>query len=194
MIVFLKSLLFIFWNVLIGTSIILLLRWLLFNLRSRFVFGLHIPLTPGFIVAKRDWLFNKVRAILHDYLEQADRISDNFGYLSKWEKLVFEAVYAKLTTEVEDWKFIPRVWEEKIKSSIARAAEEIVRKILRKTIPKLIEQLQIENRIDDFDEKFNSRFLRQYYNQYVHKYLLYLFVAVNFLIGITNMILYWLIA
>lgn len=191
--IFLKSLTFILWNIALGLLIINLLRWFLFNHKSRFIFGMHIPLTPGFLVAKRDWVFNKVRAILHDYLDQADRISDSFGYLAKWEKLVFDTIWEKAKF-VDGWKLLPRSWKHKIRTMIAQASKDIARKILRQVIPKLIELMQIEHRIDDFDEQFSNKIIRQYYNKYVHKYLLYFFLAVNFLIGISNMIWYIIIA
>lgn len=191
--IFLKSLLFIVWNVAIGLLIIELVRWILFNRKSRFIFGMHIPLTPGFVIAKRDWVFNKVRAILHDYLDQADKEYDTYGYLAKWEKLVYETILEK-TGFVDEWKFMPHSWKEKIKTKLASIAQDIARKILRKVIPSLIEQLQVEHRIDDFDEQISSKVIRQYYNRYVHKYLIYFFMAVNFLVGVTNMILYLIIA
>jgi len=191
--IFLKSLLFIVWNIAIGLSLIFLLRWLLFNLKSRFIFGMHIPLTPGFVISKRDWVFNKVRAILHDYLEQADRIADQYGYLAKWEKLVFDTVMEKVQF-MDGWVLLPTSWKEKIKKMLAQAAKDIARKILRHLIPKLIEQLRVERRIDDFDEQISAKIIRKYYNQYVHKYLVYFFLALNFLIGVSNMILYLIIA
>jgi hypothetical protein len=168
-------------------------KWILFNTKSRFVFGVHIPLTPGFIIAKRDWVFNKARAILHDYLDQADRITDTFGYLSKWEKLVYDTIWDKADF-VDEWKFMPQSWKLKIRQKLAQISKDVARRILRQLIPKLIEQLRVENRIDDFDEQISSKIIRQYYNQYVHKYLIYFFMAVNLLVGITNMILYLIIA
>lgn len=191
--IFLKSLLFIAWNIVIGLGLVFLLRCLLFNLKSRFIFGMHIPLTPGFIIAKRDWIFNKAREIVNDYLKQAESLSDSFGYLSKWEKLIYDTVMEKVQF-MDGWVLLPQSWKDKIKKTIAKAARDIARMILRSLIPKLIEQLQVEKRIDDFDEQFSSRVLRQYYNQYVHKYLIYLFLVLNLLIGITNMILYLIIA
>jgi hypothetical protein len=191
--IFLKSLLFIVWNVAIGLMIIELVRWILFNRKSRFIFGMHIPLTPGFVIAKRDWVFNKVRAILHDYLDQVDKEYDSFGYLSNWEKLVYDTVMGKAGF-VDEWKFLPHSWREKLKQKFAEISSEIARKVLRKVLPSLIEQLQVEHRIDDFDEQISSKVIRQYYNQYVHKYLIYFFMAVNFLVGVTNMILYLIIA
>jgi hypothetical protein len=191
--IFLKSLLFIVWNIAVGVMLIELIRWFLFNVKSRFIFGTHIPLTPGFVIAKRDWVFNKARAILHDYLDQADRITDTYGYLAKWEKMIYDAIWEKADF-VDNWKFMPNSWKQKIRNKMAQIARDVARKILRQAVPKLIEMLQIENRIDDFDEKISSQIIRQYYNQYVHKYLMLFFLAVNFLVGITNMILYLIIA
>lgn len=190
--IFLKSLLFIVWNIAIGVFLINLVRWALFNLKSRFVFGVHIPLTPGFLIAKRDWVFNKVRAILHDFLDQVDS-PRTFGYLSKWEKLVFDTVWEQVQF-IDEWKLLPRLWKTKIRTFIAQIIKDIVTKVLRQLIPKMIEQLQVEHRIDDFDEQFSSKIIRQYYNQYVHKYLIYFVMALNLLIGISNMILYLIIA
>jgi hypothetical protein len=190
--IFLKSLLFIVWNVGIGVFLINLIRWILFNRKSRFAFGIHIPLTPGFLIAKRDWVFNKVRAILHDFLDQADS-KNNYGYLAKWEKLVFDTVWEKVQF-IDGWKLLPKIWKSKIRSFIAQTAKDITRQILRQLIPKLIEQLRVEHRIDTFDEQFSGRIIRQYYNQYVHKYLIYFVMALNLLIGISNMILYLIIA
>jgi hypothetical protein len=191
--IFLKSLLFIVWNITVGVLIIELIKCLLFNTKSRFIFGKHIPLTPGFIIAKRDWVFNKVRAILHDFLDQADKVYENYGYLAKWERLVYTTVLEKCGF-VDEWKLLPKVWKEKIKVFLAKSAMDAARKVLRTVIPKLIEQIQLEHRIDDFDEKFSSKIIRGYYNQYVHKYLIYFVMVINFLIGLSNMILYLIIA
>ena len=177
----------------IGTLILLKIDWLLFNLKRRRFLGIHIPFTPGFVVRKREWLFNKARDILHDYLEQAeDKLRKN-GYLAKWEKLVRETVYAK-TNFVDEWKFLPRKWKDKIHDLIADSVKDIVSKILRRTVPHFVEQWRVEHRIDEFDEQFNAEYLRKYWRKYVLKYMLYAFLAINFLIGITNLIWFLIIA
>ncbi|MFB3844915.1 MAG: hypothetical protein ACE14O_04080 [Candidatus Cloacimonadaceae bacterium] len=190
---FLKSLLFIAWNIVIGICLVELIHWLLFNKKSRSIFGLHIPLTPGFVVQKRDWIFNKAREILNDYLDQAENYLEKSGYLAKWEQAVYEAVMEKLEF-IAEWRFLPASWKQKIREAIANAAKDIAAKVLRILVPRLIEQLQIENRIDEFDEKFSMEVIRQYYNRYVHKYLMYIMIGLNFLIGITNMVLFLIIA
>jgi len=190
--IFLKSLTFILWNIALGTLIILKVDWLLFNLKRRRFLGIHIPFTPGFVVRKREWVFNKVRDILHDYLEQAeDKLRKN-GYLAKWEKLVRDTIYAK-TAFVDDWKLMPGKWKEKIHNMIADSVRDIVSKILRRTVPHFIEQWRLEHRIDDIDEQFSAEFLRKYWRKYVLKYVLLAFLVINFLVGISNLIWFLII-
>lgn len=189
---FLKSLSFILWNMALGTLILLILDWFLFNLRHRKLFGMHIPLTPGFVIRKREWLFDKVRDILQDYLEQAEDKLRRSGYIAKWERLIRDAVFDKCTF-IDDWKLLPKKWKDKIRNFLADSVKDIASKILRRTIPHFIETWRIEHRIDDYDEQFNAEFLRFYWRKYVLKYLCYAFLVLNFLIGISNLIWFLII-
>jgi len=189
---FLKSLLFIVWNIALGLSLIYMLRWLLFNSKARYIFGKRLPLTPGFLVSKRDWLFTKVRDILHDYLEQAAHPELKSGYLAKWETKIRELLMQK-TDFVETWRFVPKKIRDTIRTKITEAFTGIASSLLRKTVPKLVEQLRVEHRIDDYDFQFSNEFFLRYYKLYVHKYLVYFFLALNFIIGVMNMILYLII-
>jgi uncharacterized membrane protein YheB (UPF0754 family) len=192
MIIFLKSLTFILWNILLGTMILVKLNWFLFNRKPRRFLGLRIPLTPGLVVRKRDWIFNKARDILHDYLEQAENALNKHGYLAKWEKLVRDAVWEK-TAFIDDWKFVPRGLKNKIHEALASAARDIASRVLRKLVPHLIEQWRVEHRIDEFDEQFSIEFIYKYYCKYVYKPLLLGFLALNFLIGLMNMVWFLII-
>lgn len=185
----LKSISFILWNMLLGTLILLSIDWLLFNKKSRKFLWWHIPLTPGFVVKKRDWLFNKARDMLHDYLEQAENKRDKTGYLSKWERQVRQFVFEKAEF-VNGWPLLPQKLKDKIRNMLADSVKEIASKILRRTIPHLIEQWRVEHRIDEFDTKFDIDFLKKYWRKYVLKYSLWFFWVANFLIGIMNMIWY----
>ncbi len=189
--IFLKSLLFIVWNVALGFAILATVKWYLFNPKARFIFGKKILFTPGLLVRKRDWLFNKVRDILHDYLEQAD--SQKTGYLTKWEKAIFDVVWEK-TNFIENWKLIPKGIKEKIHMSLSTACRDIARNLLRKTVPRIIEQYRIELQIDKFDFQFSIDFFYNYFKKYVYKPLWYVFLGVNCIIGILNMILYLILA
>jgi len=189
---FLESLLFIVWNIALGLVVVYFIRWFLFNPKAKFVFGKRCILTPGFLVRKRDWLFEKAREILHDYIRQAENANLKDGYLAKWEEKVRSVLWEK-TDFVDSWPLMPAKMKASIRKKIVDAFTGIVSKLLRKTVPRMLEQWRVEHRIDDYDFQFSIEFFRKYYNLYVHKYLLYLFLIVNFIIGVENMILYLII-
>ncbi|MCB5259211.1 MAG: hypothetical protein LHW48_01865 [Candidatus Cloacimonetes bacterium] len=189
---FLKSLLFIVWNIALGLAFVYFIRWFLFNPKPRFFFGKRFILTPGFLVRKRDWLFSKARELLHDYIRQAENPGIKDGYLAKWEQKVRDYLWEK-TDFVDSWPLIPAKMKQSIRQKIVDAFTAIVSKLLRKTVPRMLDQWRVEHRIDDYDFQFSIEFFRKYYNLYVHKYLMYLFLALNFIIGVENMILYLII-
>ncbi len=189
--IFLKSLLFIVWNIALGFAILASLRWFLFNPKAKFIFGKKILFTPGFLVRKRDWLFNKARDILHDYLEQAEY--EKNGYLAKWEKAVYEAVWEK-TSFIEEWKYVPKSLKEKLHTLISVASRDIARNLLRKTVPRMVEQYRLELQIEKFDFQFSIDFFYTYFKKYIYKPLWYAFLAINAIIGISNMILFIILA
>lgn len=190
--ILLKSLTFILWNIALGTLLVLLLNWLLFNRKARYIFGKKIPLTPGFFVAKRDWLFDKVRSILNDYLDQAAHPYIKDGYLYGWIKKVRQYLWEK-TSFVEEWHFLPAKLKLLVRNKIVDAFTAIAESILRKTVPRLVERLQIEHRIDEFDIQFSVDFFYSYFKRYVYKPMLLIFAGLNLLIGIMNMVWFLII-
>jgi len=190
--IFLKSLTFILWNIALGTLLVLLLNWLLFNRKARYIFGKKIPLTPGFFVAKRDWLFDKVRSILNDYLDQAAHPYIKDGYLYGWIKKVRQYLWEK-TSFVEEWHFLPAKLKLLVRNKIVDAFTAIAESILRKTVPRMVERLQIEHRIDEFDIQFSVDFFYSYFKRYVYKPMLLIFAGLNLLIGIMNMVWFLII-
>jgi len=190
--IFLKSLTFILWNIALGTLLVLLLNWLLFNRKAKYIFGKKIPLTPGFFVAKRDWLFDKARSILNDYLDQAAHPYIKDGYLYGWIKKVRQYLWEK-TSFVEEWHFLPAKLKLLVRNKIVDAFTAIAESILRKTVPRLVERLQIEHRIDEFDIQFSVDFFYSYFKRYVYKPMLLIFAGLNLLIGIMNMVWFLII-
>jgi len=191
--IFLKSLLFIVWNIALGLSLVFLFKWLLFNARPRYIFGKRIPLTPGFFVAKREWVFSKARDLLHDYLDQAANPTTRNGYLSKWLGQIRKFLWEK-TEFVGEWKFLPGKLKTTIRTKIVDAFANLATNLLRKTVPRLIEQLRVEHRIDDYDFQFSVDFFYGYFRKYVYKPLIIAFAVLNLIIGIMNMILFLIIA
>ncbi len=191
--IFLKSLSFIVWNIALGLSLVYLIKWLLFNAKARYIFGKRILLTPGFLVAKREWLFSKARDILHDYLDQAANPTRNTGYLNKWLNQIKSFLWEK-TDFVQQWRILPAKLKDNIRNKIVDAFTSLAANLLRKTIPRMIEQLRIEHRIDDYDFQFSIEFFYGYFRKYVYKPMILAFIALNFIIGVLNMILFLIIA
>jgi len=191
--IFLKSLSFIVWNIALGLSLVYLFKWLLFNAKARYIFGKRIPLTPGFLVAKREWLFSKARDLLHDYLEQAANPTRSNGYLNKWIKQIRMFLWEK-TDFVQQWRILPTKLKDNIRNKIVDAFTNLAVNLLRKTVPRMIEQLRVEHRIDDYDYQFSVEFFYGYFRRYVYKPMIYTFIALNFVIGVMNMILFLVIA
>lgn len=186
---FLKSLLFIVWNIALGLPLVYFLQWFLFNAKARYIFGKRCFLTPGLIVRKREWLFSKVRYLLHDYLRQAEDQHLAEGYLKDWECRIQEFLWEK-SDFIESWRFMPTKLKQSIRTKLVDAVAAMASKLLRNTVPRLLEQWRVEHRIDDCDFQFSVEFFRKYYNQYVHRYLVYFILVINTVIGIANMILY----
>jgi len=189
---FLKSLTFILWNIALGTLLVLLLNWLLFNRKARYIFGKKIPLTPGFFVAKREWVFDKARDLLHDYLDQATHPYIKDGYLYGWIKKVHQYLWEK-TSFVDDWRFLPGKFKQTIRNKITDAFTAIAENLLRKTVPKLVDSLRIEHRIDEYDIQFSVDFFYGYFKRYVYKPMLLIFAGINLLVGIMNMVWFLII-
>ena len=190
---FLKSLLFIVLNVGVGLLLVYFAKWFLFNPTQRKIFGVRNPLTPGFLVRKRDWVFNKARDLLHDYLEQAGNTQANTGYLYNLEEQIRQKVWYQ-TSFVDDWPLLPCGLKESIRNTVSNAVLGIASKILRKTVPHLLEQWRIEHRIDEYDEQFNLEFFYKYFRQYLYVPLLKIVAGINLVFGILNMILFLILA
>lgn len=190
---FLKSLLFIVLNVGIGLLLVYFGKWFLFNPRQSKFLGMRNPLTPGFLVRKRDWVFNKARDLLHDYLEQAGNANIKTGYLFNIEEQVRQKVWEQ-TSFVDGWPLLPGGLKERIREAAASAVKGIAGKVFRKTVPHLIEQWRLEHRIDEFDDQFNLEFLYNNFRQYLYVPLLKIVAGINLVFGIMNMVLFLILA
>ncbi|MDD2331721.1 MAG: hypothetical protein PHI68_03600 [Candidatus Cloacimonetes bacterium] len=191
--VFLKSLTFILWNVALGWVFLYLIKWFLFNPKPRFFFRSKIPFTPGFIVRKREWAFGYVRDLLHNYIQQAESHNHKDGYIIRWERQVYNFAYDKLKF-INRWKLIPLSIREKIRSLLSNLAREIAKNFLRSVVPHLIEKFRLEFYIDKLDVQLGIEIIYYYFKRYIYKPLWYIFLIINALIGINNLIWYLIIA
>jgi hypothetical protein len=193
LIIFLKGLLFIICNMGVAFVLVYTVKLILFKPKPFKFFGKEIPITQGYIVRKRNWLLNKLRYLLNDYLNQAGDEAYPDGYLKEWEKNIYDAVNEKIYG-MEEISFLPKSWRDKLSNLAAKAVLGLVKQFLRKFVPFLITTYNLHSYIDLIDRKLDIDILIRYFNKYFYRPVLYFFLAISFLIGVGNMILFWILA
>lgn len=192
LIIMLKGFVFVLCNMLTAFLVVYAVKMVLFKKKPFSFFGKKLPITQGFIVRKRNWVLNKLRFILNDYLTQAREADYPDGYIKRWEQMVYDAVLGKIL-DMQELSFLPHAWRQKIGNLVANAILGLVKQFLRKFVPFLVEKYQVHSYIDLLDRKLDVEVLISYFNRYVYKPILLFFLAVSFLIGLGNMILFWIL-
>jgi len=190
--IFLKSLIFLVFNLLTGFLIVTSVRAFLFLPRKElFLGGKKIPYTPGFLYRKRNLLIKKLQSLLRNYLNDTKDSSDR-SKITIWENRVFKSVWDELET-IENIRFLPAFIKSNLRYSIALIAYELTRQFLRSFIPFLLEKYKAQRLIDIVEEKLNMQIIAEFYDKFVYKFSLIFFLVINFFIGLGNMIVYLLI-
>jgi uncharacterized membrane protein YheB (UPF0754 family) len=189
---FLKSLLFIVFNVVLAYCLVCIIKFILFRPRQpKFWFKKQIPLTPGLVPKYRNILMEKIEVSLHDYLTACQNYSQN-NMISDWEDQIYEKAWQRLAS-LEEIKFLPSFIKTKLRHSVALLVFEITRGFLRSFVPFLLQKLNVKHYIALLDEKISLEILEEYFNKYVYKYMLIVVLSFYFLIGIANMIFFLII-
>ncbi len=190
--VFLKSLLFLLYNLGWGFLIPFSIKSILFFPSSKWtISGKDVPLTPGLIYRKKIWLINRMHGLLDDYLN-ACRSSDRNTKVAQWEQKTFDKAWDVLEF-FDRLVLIPRVIRDWLRHFFAMIAYELVKQFLRTFIPYLMERYKVRSYIQLADQKLDVDILKGYYNRYIYKFMLIFFLGLNFLIGLGNMIVYLII-
>jgi uncharacterized membrane protein YheB (UPF0754 family) len=190
--VFIKALIFIVFNLLSGYLIVFAGKALLFLPRKpKFWNGKQIPFTPGFLYRKKDWLIQKIRKWVDDYLRDT-KIETADSRISKWEKEAFDKAWAKFEF-VEKPKFIPHFIKEQAHYLLSILVYELMKQFLRSFVPFLIKEYKLEKYINLAEMKLDVDILYHFFQKYIYKYLLYFSLAFFFLVGFGNMILYFIV-
>lgn len=190
--VFLYSLIFLAYNLFIGFLLVFIIKIFLFIPKKQLYFGgKKIPFTPGFAFRKKVWLIKKLSSLLSDFLRDCRDEKDE-TIISKWELEIFKKTWDKLEG-IENIKFVPRVVKEKIHYFCSILVYEIVKQFLRSFIPYLIENYKVSKYIDVLSQKLDMNIIYGYFNKYVFKYMMLVSLAIHFLIGLGNMIVFLII-
>jgi len=190
--IFLKSLIFLLYNLLAGFLIVATIRTLLLFPKKKIYLGNRkVPLTPGILYKYRNLLIKKLKDTLNNYINDS-RDENSSSKISVWENRIFRNVWDKLES-IENIRFLPKSFKSNVRYIIALLAYEITKQFLRTFIPFLLEKFKAHKLITIIEEKLDMKIISEYYDKYIFKFMLIFFLSINFIIGLGNMIIYLII-
>ncbi|MCF7913100.1 MAG: hypothetical protein K9M99_11265 [Candidatus Cloacimonetes bacterium] len=189
---FLKSLLFLPANMLVAFLLVFAIRAFFFYPRREIkIKNRKIPFTPGIVPRYHMKIIAKINDLVYGYLHDCETQGEA-NRVDNWE----EQVYQKCLTWLEKRlviKIIPQKILTAVRMFLAGIGREFARQFLRTFIPYLLRHYNLIHYVDVFNEKFTLEFLQGYYDRYIYKYSLYMMLAIGFIIGIVNQIIYLII-
>ena len=189
MMIVIKPLIFIVVNMLVGFLYIFAIKCFLFiPSKEKKLFNRRIPLTPAYVYRKKTWLIKKIKKYVNDFIRDTKNDSDG-SRITEWEHKVFHNTWDKITF-MEDLKFIPNSIKMNIRHFLTTIVYEISKQFLRTFVPYLMGKYEVNKYIELLDKKLDVEILKEYFNKYVYKYVLLFVLAIHFLIGIGNMLIY----
>jgi len=184
-----KPLIFIIVNMLFGFMYVFAIKFFLFiPSKEKRLFKKRVPLTPAFIYRKKIWLINKIKKEVNEYINDTKDDTDG-SRITKWEHKIFNQTWDKLGF-LDEYKFIPGSIKRSLKHFVSTIVFQLVKQFLRTFIPFLMEKYELSKYIELLDKTLDVDILKEYFNKYVYKYLLLIVLAIHFLIGFGNMIIY----
>lgn len=187
--IIIKPLIFIIVNMLFGFLYVFAIKFFLFiPSKKKMIYGKRIPLTPAYVYRKKIWLIKKIKKMVNDYINDTKDETDD-SRITKWEHKVFHKTWDKITF-MENLKFIPKSVKNNIRHFISTVVFEVVKQFLRTFVPYLMEKYEVNKYIELLDKKLDVNILKEYFNRYIYKYILMFVLAIHFLIGLGNMIIY----
>ena len=190
--IFIKGLIFLIANMLIAYLLVFSAKAILFYPKRKKYWGSkQIPFTPGLMYRKQKWLINKLHSLLEDYLKDCKIYSDD-SRISKWESNVYDKAWQKFDF-FEKPRFIPASIKKIMHYYSSLFVMEFVRQFLRNFVPYLMDRYNINKYVDLVDKKLNVDMILDFFNKKIYKYLLMFFVGIALLIGIFNMIIFFIV-
>ena len=191
--IFLKGLIFLIANMLVAYLIVFSIKAILFYpKRKKYWNSKPIPFTPGLLYRKQKWLIDKLHSLLNDYLKDCKVYSDD-SRISKWESTVYDKTWDKFSF-FEKQRFIPSSIKRIMHYYSSLFVMEFARQFLRNFVPFLMERYNVNKYVDLVDKKLNVDMILDFFNKKIYKYMLMVFVGLALLIGIFNMIVFFIVS
>jgi hypothetical protein len=191
--VFLKGLMLLAINIMTGWFFAWTIKALLFLPRRRkFIGGKPVPFTPGFLFRKKQWLFAKVYGWYDGFVRMAADHDNPLSFIRDWEDQAYRKAWDGLEA-VERIPGLPRGMRDSLRKMLARLVLEIVSRFLRDFVPYLLSRYQIRNKIELLDMKLDMDTVFDYFNRRIYRFIRIGFCAIAGLIGLYNMIWFWIL-
>ena len=191
--IFLKGLIFLIANMLVAYLIVFSIKAILFYpKRKKYCNSKPIPFTPGLLYRKQKWLIDKLHSLLNDYLKDCKVYSED-SRISKWESTVYDKTWDKFSF-FEKPRFIPASIKRIMHYYSSLFVMEFARQFLRNFVPFLMERYNVNKYVVLVDKKLNVDMILDFFNKKIYKYMLMVFVGLALLIGIFNMIVFFIVS
>lgn len=186
---FLKSLIFLPANMLVAFLIVSAFRHLLFYPQKEiYIYGKHLPLTPGILVKYHKLLIDKINGFISDFLHdiETDHSENKINIL---EEKAFEKCYKWAEVRINS-RFLPEKILTGLRVFVAEIGREFISQFLRTFVPFMMEKLNFDHYVDLVNHHFTIENIKMYYDKYIYRYSLYIMCGFALIIGITNQIIY----
>ena len=181
-------------NIGFGYLISLCFHFYFFYPRKIYLFNkFDVHFTPGLAFRKKKQLINFLHKSLNDYIDYSKRDYTQTNFLTEYENKLYNEVFPYIKDFIiKEW--VPDFISSKICSVISDLTWMIIYKISRTIIPRLLKEFEVEKKIDILDAKLDVYRLRDYFDEYVYKYYLNFNLIFFAIVGVMNMIVFWILA
>ncbi len=172
-------------NLLLLTALPIFVKILLFC-HSRSFLGMKLFFTPGIVIRKEKQLLQKVDQAIIEYHKFC--LDKNSLTLTKVEEKLNKIIFQK-TEFLQNIHFLPPFVCLILRKTLSGIVYQITLQAGKEILPSLSNKYELEARLQEIRAKIEPELIEDLSQKYFFKYLLYFFVALGFLMGITNILI-----
>lgn len=190
----LKGLVVLGVNIGFGYLITYSFHFFLFYPRKICLFGKYpLKFTPGLLFRKKKQLIDYLKKIMADYYDYVSRDYFDKNLLTEYENKIYNEIFPHIKKFVtKEW--LPSFISDRINNLLSDLTWMIIYQLSRNILPQILREVQVERKIDILDMKMDIFKVREYFEEYVYKYLLYFNLTFFAVVGVINMIVFWILA